>query len=165
MSTKLSNTDRYPATPDQIMAMLQDSEYPKAKYEALGDLKFEVVKHEPSDVGLETVVDREVAANLPDIAKKVLGETNHLVQTENWGTSGDGYGGDMDIDSPGKPMNIQATMSITPVGDAESDWTVDFEIKASVPLIGGKLEKMVDRETRDNLVKEFDFNKGWLASH
>ena len=46
-----------------------------------------------------------------------------------------------------------------PAGDG-SDWTVDFEIKASVPLIGGKIEKMVAEETKASLVKEFAFKPG-----
>lgn len=165
MSTKLSNTDRYPATPAQIMAMLQDPEYAPAKYQALGDIKFSVLEHSPSDGSLTVKVEREVDAGLPGAAKKVLGETNHLVQSENWVADGGGFAADMDIDSPGKPMKITATETIVPAGDAEADWTVIFDIKASIPLIGGKIERMVQDQTKESLVKEFEFNKGYLASH
>lgn len=165
MSTKLSNTDRYPATPSQIMAMLQDADYAAAKYEALGDIKFEVLEHTPGDGSLTVKVEREVDANLPGAAKKVLGETNHMVQTETWSADGDGFDGNLGIDSPGKPLTITATETIAPVGDTESDWTVNFEFKASIPFIGGKIEKMVADETKTSLAKEFAFNKGWLADH
>jgi Protein of unknown function (DUF2505) len=164
VATKLSNTDHYNATPQQIMAMMQDSGYASAKYTELGDVKFEVKSHEPDDNGLNVTVDREVNANLPDMAKKVLGETNQMVQSEVWRADGDSFVGNMTIDSPGKPITITATNVIKPVGDG-SDWTVDFEIKASVPLIGGKIEKMVAEETKASLVKEFAFNQDWLANH
>lgn len=164
MATKLSNTDHYNATPQQIMAMMQDPGYAGAKYTELGDVKFEVKSHEPDDNGLNVTVDREVNANLPDMAKKVLGEANQMVQSEVWRADGDSFVGNMTIDSPGKPITITATNVIKPAGDG-SDWTVDFEIKASVPLIGGKIEKMVAEETKASLVKEFAFNQDWLANH
>lgn len=165
MGTTVQNTDRYPATPAKLQAMLRDPQYLAAKYEALGDLKHEVTKLTPTDTGLELVVDREVPSNMPDLAKKVLGETNRLVQRESWRADGDSYVCDFQIDSPGKPLNISGTMRQQPVGAAESDWIVKFDIKASVPLVGGKIEKMVAAETRDNLTKEYAFNKQWLAQH
>ena len=46
---------------------------------------------------------------------------------------------------------------------ATSDWVVNMEIKASVPLIGGKLEGVVEKETLASLDKEYSFNQEWLA--
>lgn len=165
VTTKFSNTDRYPVPPDQIMAMLQDPEYSPAKYSALGDISYEVTTHEVADGGVSTVVEREVPSSMPDLAKKILGQTNHMVQKENWRAAADGYAADMTIESPGKPLAITGDMTVVPVGDGESDWTVNFEVKASIPLVGGKIEKMVEKETMDTLPKEFAFNKEWLASH
>lgn len=165
MTTKFSNTDPYPAPPEQIMAMLQDPGYAPAKYAALGDISYDVTTHDVSDDGVSFVVEREVPSSMPDLAKKVLGQTNHMIQKENWRAAGDGYTADMVLESPGKPLNITGSMSIVPARDGESDWTVNFEVKASVPLIGGKLEKMVEKETMDTLPKEFAFNQEWLASH
>lgn len=165
MSTKFSNTDRYSASPDQIMAMLQDAGYAPAKYAALGDIKSDVQTHEVTDGGVSFVVEREVPSSMPDLAKKILGQTNHMVQKENWRADGQGYAAEMRIESPGKPLGITGDMRIVPVGDGESDWTVNFEVKASVPLVGGKIEKMVEKETMETLPKEFAFNKEWLGSH
>ncbi len=163
MSTKLSNTDHYNATPEQLMAMLQDAEYAPTKYKDLGDVAFTVTNHEPRDGGLNVTVDREVDANLPDLAKKFLGETTKMEQSEVWRADGDGFVGDMVMKSS-SPVTITATNTIKPSGDG-SDWTVDFDIKASVPLVGGKIEKMVAEETKNSLVKEFAFNQDWLANH
>ncbi len=162
MSTKFSNTDHYNATPAQIMAMLSDAGYPDAKYKDLGDVSFTVTQHEPSDNGLNVSVEREVASNMPDMAKKVLGETTKMTQTEVWRTDGDGYVGNMTIEA--SPVTITVTNSIKPSGDG-SDWTSDFEIKAGVPLVGGKIEKMVMEETKGTLTKEQAFNESWLSSH
>lgn len=165
MATKAGTKDPYPATPDALIEMMRNREYVTAKYVALNDRKTEILQLDPTADGVIFKVDREVDANLPDIAKKVLGDTNQLVQSEVWKKSGSGYAAEVLIDSPGKPVKITGTMSIQPASPTTSTWTVDFEIKASVPLIGGKIEKIVADETQANLVKEYEFNKGWLASH
>ena len=162
MSTKFSNTDHYSATPDQIMAMLSDSGYADAKYKDLGDVAFTVVQHEPSDNGLNVTVDREVASNMPDMAKKVLGETTKMKQTEVWRKDGDTYVGNMTIEA--SPVTITVNNTIKAAGDG-SDWSADFDIKAGVPLVGGKIEKMVMEETKGSLTKEKAFNDSWLSSH
>jgi len=165
VSTKLTNTDPYPATPDQLMAMMQDPDYLTGKYTALGDVKFDVKTHDVHDNGVNIVVDREIPSNLPGFAKKIMGETNHMVQSETWRKDGDAYTAAINIDSPGKPIQIHGDMRISAVSDTESHWVVNFDIKASIPLVGGKLEKVVEDETKQTLVKEFEFNKSWLASH
>lgn len=162
MSTKFSNTDHYDATPDQIMAMLSDAGYPDAKYKDLGDVSFTVSQHEASDNGLNVTVDRQVASNLPDLAKKALGETTKMKQTEVWRKDGDSYVGNMTIEA--SPVTITVNNTIKPSGGG-SDWTSDFEIKAGVPLVGGKIEKMVMEETKTTLPKEKTFNDNWLSSH
>ncbi len=165
MTKKAGTVDPYPANPQRLRAMMLDSEYVAAKYVALGDRSTQLQTLEETGDGWTFKVDREVDANLPDIAKKVLGDSNRLIQTEVWRASGDGYAADVVIDSPGKPVKITGTMSITPTGPDTSTWAVDFTIKASVPLVGGKIETIVADEAQGNLVKEYEFNKGWLAGH
>ena len=163
MTQKLSNTDRYSATPDQIIAMMSDAGYLTAKYEALGDIKFNVDRQDASDGSLNLKISRTLGSNLPDLAKKVLGAQNDLIQTEAWSTGGAEKSCDFTIESPGKPVKISGTMQIVSAGDGECDYTTNFEIKARVPLIGGKIEKMLLAETQENLATEKDFNDKWLS--
>ena len=164
MAKKAGTNDLYPGTPEQVMDMMRQKEYFQAKYVALQDHTFEILEHNPSPDGLTFKVDRTVQANLPAFAKKVLGETNRLVQRETWTRKGDGYHADVVIDSPGKPIALNGVMDITPKGATESMWKVEFTIKGSLPLMG-KVEDIVAKETQDNLAKEYVFNKKWLAEH
>lgn len=165
MSTELSKIDRYPATPERIMAMMQSREYFEAKYTYLGDVKFEITKFEPSGDGVVVQIDREVASDMPDIAKKILGETNHLIQNESWRKDGDSYMCDMSVDSPGKPMTMKGSMSMVPVGEGESDWALNLDIHVGLPIVGRKIEKIAHDETWASSDREFEFNKGLLADH
>ncbi len=42
---------------------------------------------------------------------------------------------------------------------------LDNLASASVPLVGGKLEDVVKKETLQSLDKEYAFNQEWLANH
>lgn len=165
MAKQATANDPYPRSPEGLKQMILDPEYQKAKYEALKDRKTDIQELVETEDGWKLTVDREVDANLPDVAKKVLGDSNRLIQREVWTRSGDGYVADVVIDSPGKPVALHGTMKMTKTGEDTSTWSVDFTIKASVPLVGGKIEKLVADETQANLAKEYEFNKQWLASH
>lgn len=160
MSQQVSNTDRYPATPSQLMEMMQNPEYLAEKYAALGDRQTDVVEQTADGGGLRIKVER--VATAPDALKK-FGETSKMVQTENWRPDGDGYAADLKIESQGVAIN--GTLKIAAAGDAESDWTANLDIKSSIPLLGGKIEKAVAAASKDNMAVEYQFNKEWLASH
>ena len=162
MTKKISTTDRYQHTPAEIMAMLQNIDYLTEKYNALGDIQFDVVEQTAGDGSYVLTVDREVEANLPDFVKKFK-ETNAMSQTENWTADGDSWSATMTIDA--SPAKISGKQVIKPVGDGESDWTTELEIKVGVPLVGGKIEKAVAEESMKQFGLEYQFNQQWLASN
>ncbi|MBK6764656.1 MAG: DUF2505 domain-containing protein [Micrococcales bacterium] len=165
MSKKISRVDKYQASADAVWAMLSDRAYVDSKYQALGDISTDVQTFDTSDSAITLKVERIVPADLPDFAKKILGDTNKLVQTEHWTASGGSYVCDLHIDFPGKPLKVTGRLEVKPTGDASADWVVNMDVKASVPLIGGKLEGVVEKETLASLDKEYAFNQEWLAGH
>ena len=165
MTKKAGTVDPYPRDPEGLRQMYLDRDYQAAKYRALQDRSTDIQELAETADGWRLTVEREVDANLPDLAKKVLGDTNRLIQREVWTKSGEDYLCDVVIDSPGKPVTISGSMKMEKTGPDTSNWHVDFQIKASVPLVGGKIETMVADEAQANLAKEYEFNKQWLASH
>lgn len=165
MTKQAETVDPYPRDPEGLKQMYLDREYQAAKYQALQDRSTDIQELAETADGWRLTVERQVDANLPDLAKKVLGDTNRLIQREVWTKSGEDYLCDVVIDSPGKPVTITGSMKMEKTGPETSNWHVDFQIKASVPLVGGKIEAMVAEEAQANLAKEYEFNKQWLASH
>lgn len=165
MSKKISRVDKYQASADAILAMLQDREYVDAKYRTLGDISTNVATFETTDDGLTLKVERVVPAELPDFAKKILGDTNRITQSETWSPAGDGSVCKLGIEFPGKPLHITGILEVKPTGESTADWVVNMDVKSSVPLVGGKLEGVVVKETLASLDKEYVFNQEWLANH
>lgn len=71
-------------------------------------------------------------------------------------------GGTLTIDAPGKPTSMAGTISLAPVGDGTTE-VVELEIKARVPLIGGKLEGLMAQQVRDGMDAEREVGVAWLA--
>ena len=164
MSKKFNNVDSYAGSPDQIWAMLSDQAYWEGKYESLGASNLQWKTFNAGDTSLTVSSVREVAANLPAAAKKVIGETAEITQTEEWTKSADGLACTISITTKGAPGGTDGTMAVKADG-AGSTWSADFDIKVSIPLLGKKLEGIMQEETAENFKKEKTFNDDWLASH
>jgi len=166
MGKKLHTEDRYDVAPERVFAAFCDEAFVKAKYAALRYPEFDVVECSSSESGARIKTRRLVPANVPSFAKKLFGETTEMVQTDEWGAA-DASGtrsGSWVIEVPGKPMSVKGTIVLSPEGPG-SVVVIDGEVKASVPLIGGKLEGFAADEAQKTLTDEYEFTKGWLAQN
>jgi hypothetical protein len=164
VSKKFTNTDPYDASIDQMWAMLSDQGYHQAKYEALGAGNISFTEFNADSSAITMKNERDVPADLPSFAKKIVGETNHVTQTERWTRSGDSASCSIEIQIKNVPGGTTGTMDINPTGSGCS-WAADFTIKVGIPMVGGKLEGVMKDETASNFVKEKTFNDEWLASN
>jgi hypothetical protein len=111
--------------------------------------------------GNRVVVDQEQAVQgVPSFAKKFVGESTRAINTFVW----DGLTAAYDVQTPGKPTSMSGSATVAAKG-AGSTLTYDLDVKASVPLIGGKLEKLVVELTTDGFVKEQAVGAAWLAGN
>lgn len=104
-----------------------------------------------------TTDELQEVAGVPSFAKKFVGDSTRAIKTIAW----HGESADFTVDTPGKPTSIAGSLSLTSQG-AGSTVTYSLEIKAGVPLIGGKLEKLVADLTGAGLGKEHAVGQAWL---
>lgn len=164
MAKKFTNTDHYDADLDAMWTMMTTQEWWKAKYESLGATNIEFHTFDTSDTSFTIVSERDVPADLPSFAKKIIGETNHVTQTEKWTRNADAANATIEILVKNIPGGTTGTMSITPSGSG-TVWQSDFDIKVSLPLVGGKLEGVLKDETGSNFKQEKAFNDTWLVNN
>lgn len=164
MSKKFTRTYPYDASVDQVWSMITDQEYWDAKYSALGATAVQWRTFESSDDAFTYSSVRNVPAELPSVAKKIVGDTNTVTTTERWTKSGDSASATIEIQVKNVPGSTTGTMSITSAGDGAS-WSFDFDTKVGIPMVGGKLESIMTDQTGDQLAQEKTFNDEWLASH
>ncbi|MCD6640029.1 MAG: DUF2505 domain-containing protein [Nocardioides sp.] len=155
MSRRAQRDLVYDAPLADVHAMLHD---PAFRQEVLARQK---VLHGDATVTDETVrVDRAYSADgLPSFATKFVGDELEIVQVEDW-TSEDHA--DMQISIPGKPGEISGTIGLVESGGRTTQ-TVTFAISVRIPLIGGKIEAMVESMLLKALDKEHATGQEWLA--
>jgi hypothetical protein len=168
MATKINRVDSYESDPATVFAMVTDEKFLLAKYEGVGMTNSKVLESTAlPDGGHRVRTQRDVATEgVPDFVKKLVGERTTIVETDEWGPAApDGSRtGTWKADAKTAPMAMHGTFALTPTGSG-SQVVISGEVKASVPLIGGKVEKAVAEATEKALREENEFGQGWLASH
>jgi hypothetical protein len=164
MSTRFTNADHYAADVAGLWGMISDQAYWEQKYSATGATHISFDRFEATDDAVTVATTRDVPADLPGFAKKIVGDTNRVTQVERWTRSGDSAHCDITIEVRNVPGGTRGVMDMRPDGDG-SQWTADFDITISIPLVGGKFERLMRDETAGSFAQEKVFNDSWLASH
>ena len=160
MSAMLFRTElSYDAAPDAVLAMLTDPAF-REKVCAAQHVVSCDVRIDLAGAGFTCVVTSEQnTAGLPSIAKKFVGETTTAIITEDWK---DGAGGTVEIKAPGKPTDVSGTIRLVEAGAGTTE-VVELNVKAKVPLIGGKLEKVLVDSIQAGYDVEQRVGAAWLA--
>ena len=146
----------------KVWQAFTDPEFYQAKFEGIGHRSVEVVSSEHGEDGFTIEVSREVPVEVPAMLRNMLSEWNTLLQSEHWVEEGKGrYANELQIEARGVPANMSGTMKLTAQGQGCVN-EVAITIRASVPLIGGKLEQFVARDTEETLAAEYEFIREYL---
>lgn len=163
----LTKETHYEATPTQVFTMLCDEAFRTKVCEATYALSYEVTVT-PGAAGVDgdvTVrVRRVFPAKVPPAAKKLIGDTLDVVQTERWDApAADGSRhAELLIEVEGKPARMTGSMQLQAV-DGGSRHVVEGKLKASVPMIGRRIEEAAARPISRGLEIEGELGTAWLA--
>jgi Protein of unknown function (DUF2505) len=162
MELKLSAS--YDATPEEVFAIVTDTAFREQACEKTKALSYDV---QVSTSGADTIVrvSRKMpAVDIPDMAKKFVGDTLTVVQTETWhAAAADGSRtADVRGEIANTPVTLKGTASIAKNG-GQTVQSIDLDVKVAVPLIGKKLEPTVVDAIRAGLVKEHDLGREWAS--
>ncbi len=156
---------RFEADPSAVFAMFTDPEYQRQKLVDAGHTRVEVVECGPGADGktVRIVTRRTVTVDVPGVLKRVLTPTNTVTQTDEWGPEKNGVRtGTWKVDIKGIPIHLSGTMRLE-AGKAGSVEKITGVAKASLPLVGGKLEKLAAGNFNESTAQEQDFSNRWLA--
>jgi hypothetical protein len=96
---------------------------------------------------------------VPAFAKKFVGATTTIVQSETWSSP---THGDIHVSIPGKPGDMRGTAVIVEK-DGTTVETVDLEIKVKIPLVAGKIEELLGKLLKSALKAENRVGREYLA--
>ena len=151
----------YDAPPAKVFAMLADPEFREAACSAMEVISADVQLDRDGE-GFNLVIDQQQnTKDLPGFARTFAGESTQAIQREVWlGPTT----GDLSIESPGKPASATGTIRLEETGGGTRE-VVELEIKVKVPLIGGKLERLMAEKVTSGMDVEHTVGVAWLEAH
>lgn len=160
MSLKFHKEIRFDAPIEQVYAMLGDATFREKVAAEAGAASYDVSVTPNGPDGFAAVVEtRQSSADLPGVARKFLGDEYTIRQEETWAEPDEGA---LDITIPGTPGVIGGIVSLRSDGDGTVQ-TVDTDIKVGIPLIGGKVEKLIGQVLGNLLKLQGRVGNDWLA--
>ena len=156
---RLRHELHYDATPAEVFEMLADPEFRTKVSQAQDVVSFDL-QITPHGEGFSLVNDQvQKSLGLPAFATKFAGDTTRAIQREEWR---DTSGGSLAIETPGKPTNMVGSISLADDGEGTLE-TVEIDILVKVPLLGGKLEKLLHDTIAASIDIEHEVGRAWLA--
>jgi hypothetical protein len=156
---------RFDADPEAVFEMFSDPDYQRQKLVDAGHTHVEIVECGPGAGGatFRIVTRRTVAVDVPGVLKRVLSPTNTVTQTDEWAAEQEGVRtGTWKVDIKGVPIHLSGTMQLV-AAETGCVEAISGTAKASLPLVGGKLEKLAAGNFNDSTAQEQDFSDRWLA--
>jgi hypothetical protein len=158
MSTSFSHELTYDAPLADVAAMLLDPAFRERVCDAQHARSRTVRATGTTQDGTVAVDYSQEAAGIPSFARKIVGDTIDIVQREQWSKDRAA----LEITIPGKPGDMSGTITLTESGGTTVE-RVSVQIRVNVPLLGGKLEKLIEEVLLRALRKENQVGREWLA--
>lgn len=154
----------FDATPGEVYAMFTDERFAETRLDATGALS-RTVKITPEGAGVRIKTHRELPPQVPDWARKFVGDVISLDEVERWQAADEdgSRDGTIFVEITGAPVTVDAKSRLSPASGGGTDYTVTGTITASVPLFGKKIQEAAAPAITAALDKEAEVGQTWLA--
>ena len=143
---------------DTVFAAMTNSEWLIQRCTEMGEknIACSVVEN-----GRKTTVQltRTVKRDLPKVLAAMFSAENTLRMNEQWEVVGSTYMGTYNAEVEGQPVNLSARFKLKPAADGGCDYSIDYQCKASIPLVGKKVEQFIISQTAGGLEQEIHWLK------
>lgn len=144
MSTSVRSEFDSTSPVDEVLALLTSEQWVATKAERFGDGALLLEREERADGGVHLTVSRQLPDGVPGFLQRFLPADGRVVETFDWAPpAGDGTRrGTWKADIPGAPARLGGTTALEPTATG-SRYTIEGDVKVSVPLVGGKAEAFI----------------------
>lgn len=161
---KFTDSHEFDVSSDTVIKMFSDPDYFTGKYEALGFTNIQVLEHTRDGDDFSITVRYEAPSDVPvpGFAKKFMAETSVVTQTDQWNVAD--KTGRLKAEIKGLPAKISADMELVDDGDGCSN-ELNWNINCSIPLVGGKVEKLIAQDIQSKAESDLEQTRAMLANY
>jgi hypothetical protein len=163
MASSLEHRSTFPAPATVVYSTLVDEAFLSERLRSIGGKGAALLDH--SRTGDRTAFRMRQgvdASRLPGAVRSILNGDLVVEREERWEPAGAEYAGTSQVTISGMPAEIRGRQRVAPRGDG-TDLVVTAQVKVSIPLIGGKLERVVAEQVGKLLAAEAEYAEKWLA--
>ena len=154
----------FAASLDRVVGMFADPEFVAQRSAGIGTGDGESWVDGTADGAFTVSIRRVVASEtIPAEFRSFVGRDLHVRYTEVWEPpSGADRVGTFAVEIQGAPGHAAGAVGLAPYGDT-TEFLATGEVKVSIPLVGGMVEKVVVEAVVKGLPQELDSADDWLA--
>jgi hypothetical protein len=154
---------RYTQSVDAVLAKYTDPAFLQRKYETLGRQDIRLLENirDAKRVRLRFAYSDAVDMKVPDFARRFLPERQQIEQTTEWDLAS--RTGRLHVDAKGSPATLDAVMQLAAVGKGCAN-RITWTVSVSVPLLGGKLEKLLIEGLRQKAQRDQEVTQRLLST-
>jgi hypothetical protein len=161
---KFTITLAYAKDTETVFKVLTDTAYLIQKFEYTGAKNISIPECGEKDNTFVVTRKLDIPANPPGFAKKFIKAMNTVTATDTWlSYDKKTKNGKFVINIKGMPVDIDGDLTLQPTKQG-CEYIVDFDARVHIPLIGNKIAKIIENDTRANLAKDYDFTRKYLAA-
>ena len=165
MATRIDLTQAYPVDPATVRRMLTDLDYVQLRAERTGAISVKVELEHEAGGAVRLDVERVLPADVPSFAKSFIGDALTITERQTWhATAADGSTEATVTATFSAPLSFAGRMTVAADGTGTVVRTTG-ELKANVPLVGGKVEAIAKDTMEQYLRAEQRIAQEWLADH
>lgn len=169
VSTRVQLSREYPYGVPAFAAALADPEFHRVKLDVDGSGGIEVLdfRHDRSEDDTPAAVTVSLRqpvppGHVPAAVEQLLRGRLVIERTEHWTLSPTGCRGRTEVSVPMTPISADGAMAVRPT-EGGARLTVDLRVNATVPLLGGGIERAVVTGIRKLTGKEHERISTWLS--
>lgn len=140
---------------EKVFDRLTDADYLVDRSLALGDLSAECTVEDDNAEVVITMV-REVERALPSFLARLFDSKQTVELVERWKGKGKTYHGSYQLRVKGQPVTVEAEMRLKAEPGGGCTYVIGHECKASIPLIGRRIESFMLTQTESGARAELD---------
>ncbi|MGB1581852.1 MAG: DUF2505 domain-containing protein [Nevskiales bacterium] len=155
---------RFPFSSDVVIKAFTDKQFHLDKVDALGSSNVKLLDHsdDPDDFFVKISRQMPTEVDVPRALKSLVPATVTVVHKDAWSfASKTGF---IEIELSGLPVEVSCDASLRDEGD-ECVYRYVWHIKAKVPLVGGKLEKLLAADMDEKIPREAEASIPLLAGY
>jgi hypothetical protein len=160
----LTHSVEFPYAAEVVFATGIRKDYIEAKAPALGHEDAELLELEDGPDGGRAKARYTVETDLPSWAKKMLPARNTITESHSWPGRGSDGGRSyaFTVTVANVPVEIRGSVALRPHTPTSCRSDARIEVKAGLPLFGGKLEDLVAADLQRTIEGEARFMREWL---